>query len=131
VDTSFVIDLIRERSRGSGRATKWLNEHVDNPMAVSMFVLCELEAGAQGSLNPERERRRRQNAPDAVGTVLVDDRFAAKYGEVLNALQRRGRTIGDMDLLIATTALVNNASLVTGNEKHFHDIPDLRVLSYR
>jgi tRNA(fMet)-specific endonuclease VapC len=35
--------------------------------------------------------------------------------------------IGDADILIAATAIENNAGLVTGNERHFRRIPDLHV----
>jgi predicted nucleic acid-binding protein len=35
-----------------------------------------------------------------------------------------------MDLLIAGTALVEGAPLVTRNPSHFERVPDLRVLEY-
>ena len=35
-----------------------------------------------------------------------------------------------MDLLIATAAVVDDVSLVTGNRRHFENIPGLEVLGY-
>jgi predicted nucleic acid-binding protein len=35
-----------------------------------------------------------------------------------------------MDLLIGTTALIDDAALVTRNVNHFSRIPGLRVLTY-
>ena len=131
LDSSFVIDLIREQTRQPGKATAWLSDHAADPLGVSLFVMCELEAGAAAADDPEHERGRIGAALHVIPRVLPDARFASKYGALLYALQQRGRIIGDMDLLIATTALVEDASLVTGNEKHFEAVPDLRVLSYR
>jgi predicted nucleic acid-binding protein len=38
--------------------------------------------------------------------------------------------LATMDLLIAFTALNNQAALLTSNERHFSRIPGLRVLTY-
>jgi predicted nucleic acid-binding protein len=46
-------------------------------------------------------------------------------------MQRAGQTIGTIDLLIATTAVVDGVPLLTGNRRHFEAMPGLRVLSYR
>ena len=66
-----------------------------------------------------------------VAIVFPDERFAAVYAGLLSGLQTRGRTIATMDLLIATTAMVEGAALLTGNRRHFDVVPDLRVLSHR
>ena len=50
-------------------------------------------------------------------------RFAAVRGQ----LRRDGNLIGDMDLLIASTALVNNLTLVTRNRRHFDRVPGLEL----
>jgi len=131
LDSSFVIDLLREQARKRSAATAWLEAHAAEPMGVSLFVLCELEAGAAAADDPDAERDRVRTALQAVAKVLPDDRFAAKYGALLQVLHRRGRPIGAMDLLIATTAVLDAAPLVTGNASHFAHVPGLRVLSYR
>ena len=54
----------------------------------------------------------------------------AAYGSLL-ALQARGRgRISTMDLLIATSALVAGAALVTRNATDFSRVPGLDVLGY-
>ncbi len=42
----------------------------------------------------------------------------------------RGRPVASMDLLIATAAILDDASLVTRNAKDFSRIPGLRTLAY-
>jgi len=68
---------------------------------------------------------------DAVTVVYPDDRFAARFGAALAAVLGAGRSISSMDLLIATTALVEGAPLVTANGRHFEAVPDLELLEYR
>ena len=131
LDTSFVIDLLREQVKGAGPATRWLEAQAATPLAVSLFVACELEAGAANTGHPARERERVRQALSAVTVTPPGDRFAAVYGAALIDIQRRSKAISTMDLLIATTALEGGAPLLTANRKHFDVVPDLTVLAYR
>lgn len=131
VDSSFVIDLIRERRHKDGRASAWLQEHGDEVFAVSVFALCELGAGSADARDPERERETVDAILQTVERVYPDERFVRAYGRLASRLQHAGRPIGTMDTLIAAMALVDNAALVTANAKHFEGVPGLRVLSYR
>ena len=49
---------------------------------------------------------------------------AASYGQVRQALESAGKTVGAMDLLIAAHALALSATLVT-SDAHFARVPDL------
>lgn len=109
----------------------WLRVHQGDPLSVSVFVLCELEAGAAGADDPELERTRIRGALEDVPQVIPDERFPFRYGVLLTTLHRRGRAIDTMDLLIATTAVVDGAALLTATAKHFDGVPDLRLLTYR
>lgn len=131
LDSSFVIDLMREQARRPGKAMTWLQDHGSDPLGVSMFVICELEAGAMRADDPDDERARVHATLQTVANVMPDERFPRKYGALLHTLQRRGRVIGVMDLLIATAAVLDDAPLLTSNENHFEDVPNLRVLTYR
>lgn len=132
LDTSFVIDLLREQARGGrGPATAWLEANPDGPLAVSVFVACELEAGAARATHIAREQQRVHAVLDAVTVVYPDERFASRCGAALAAILRAGRSISAMDLLIATAALVEGAPLATANPRHFAPVPDLEIIEYR
>jgi len=45
--------------------------------------------------------------------------------------KRRGITVEDSDLFIASTALLQRLPLVTANPKHFDWLPDLTILNWR
>jgi predicted nucleic acid-binding protein len=49
------------------------------------------------------------------------------FGSIKADLQKQGRGTDDFDLVIASTALVLNYTLVTSNKRHFRNIPGVRV----
>lgn len=132
LDSSFLIDLLREQARGrTGAATAFLETHASDRLLASVFVVCELEAGAARASSPDAERARLRALMQPLMASYPDERFAPEYGDLLSTLRARGRTIDTMDLLIATAAVVDRAALVTANRKHFESIPGLNLLDYR
>ena len=131
LDTSFLIDLLREARRGEpGPATHELDEILEEDLWISVFVACELEAGIELSRRPDRERERVAELTQGLQVAFPDSRFATAYGSLLAELTRRGETVGAMDLLIGTAAVLDGAPLVTRNERHFARVPGLRLLAY-
>jgi tRNA(fMet)-specific endonuclease VapC len=53
-----------------------------------------------------------------------------RYASIRRYLRPRNELIGDMDTLIAATALEESLSIVTNNPKHFNRIPGLSVITY-
>ncbi len=130
-DSSYVIDLLREQARGKdGRATAFILDHAADQLIASVFVTCELEAGAAMASAPDREQARLRAVMQAMHVAYPDERFAPEYGELLMQLWRAGKTVDTMDLLIGTAAVVDGAALVTGNPRHFAHIPRLEILEY-
>lgn len=131
-DSSYLIDLLREQAKGkTGRASAFLEAHAADALVASVFVVCELEAGAALAASPDREQARLRALVQVLTVVYPDERFAPAYGDALVTLHRAKKTVDTMDLLIATSAVVDDAVLVTANRKHFDMIPGLRVLGYR
>jgi predicted nucleic acid-binding protein len=129
-DTDFVIDLLREQRRGgTGPAHRKLEQLGEAPVRLSVFVVCELEAGAARSQDPEEVQRVRRLCQH-FEVVYPDERFAPQYGKTLAALKRQRLTVATMDLLIGTLALVEQDTLVTRNVRHFEKIPRLQIEQY-
>ncbi len=55
---------------------------------------------------------------------FADERI---HGELRTALERAGRVIGSMDLLIAVHALHEDATLITNNRAEFARVAGLRI----
>jgi tRNA(fMet)-specific endonuclease VapC len=131
LDTSFLVDVLRELGRQRpGPALRFLDDHPDDPIAVSAFVAAELWAGAELSARPAHERERVGRLLSALHVVYPDDRFPPTYGRLLASLTRAGRRIATMDLLIASAAVADQAALVTRNRSDFGRVPDLEILAY-
>jgi tRNA(fMet)-specific endonuclease VapC len=129
-DTDFIVDLLREqRSGGTGPAHRKLEQLGEAPVRLSVFVVCELEAGAARYHDPEEVQRVRRLCQQ-FEVVYPDERLAPQYGETLAALKQQRLTVATMDLLIGTLALVENDTLVTRNVRHFEKIPHLRIEKY-
>lgn len=99
-------------------------------LRVSVHVLCELFAGVERSSRRAEERAAVEALTAGFEVVSPGAGFASTYGRLLARLQEEGRVISAMDLLIATAAVVDSASIVTGNPKHFERVPDLEVVTY-
>lgn len=93
---------------------------------LSAIVVAELRFGAEKLQSP-----RFQVAVESwlTGFTVRDWPASAghHYGQVRAELERKGQTIGNMDLLIAAHALAEDAVLVTNNVREFHRVPGLAV----
>lgn len=49
------------------------------------------------------------------------------YGSIRAALEKSGKSIGPLDLLIAAHALALDATLITHNTREFCRVPNLKV----
>ena len=56
-----------------------------------------------------------------------DEEAAGAYGDIRFQLEKRGRLIGPLDLLIAAQAASRDLILVTNNDKEFKRIKKLKV----
>lgn len=131
VDTSFLIDLMRERRRQeAGPATRKLRSLGDIPLYMSVFVACELHAGARLSARPQEEIRKIEMLMEFIEVVLPDRSFAVVYGEAEAALRKAGNPIPVMDLLIGVTAKMRGLPLLAGRDLHFMRIPGLVLETY-
>jgi predicted nucleic acid-binding protein len=131
LDTAFLIDLLRESGRRTeGPASRLLAEVPDEELGISVFVACELAAGAALSARPTKEKRRVAQLCAGLRVEYPDERFAEAYGSLLALQERAGGRISTMDLLIATSAVLAGAPLVSRNVKDFSRVPGLDVLAY-
>jgi len=93
--------------------------------AVSVMSVAELWYGAAKAAAPEAKRSAWRKYLEGF-VVLPFDRAAAElHGELRHELRRE--PIGDRDLVIACTALVNDLTVVTANVREFARVPGLRV----
>lgn len=126
LDTSFLIDLEREHSRGRpGRALDFFEEHEDARYYVTFTTAGEL--AAEKSL-ANRETWEAFLAPLYVLPSTPD--VSWEYGRAFRHLQKNRQLIGASDLWIAATALAYRMPVVTDDVAHFERVPGLDVREY-
>jgi tRNA(fMet)-specific endonuclease VapC len=96
-------------------------------IAISTVVLAELYSGAYKHPNPPRLLALIADLLQEVSVLDFDSACAEEFGKVQGGLLKKGITVPETDLMIATVALVHNLTLVTHNTADFQYIPGLRL----
>lgn len=127
IDTTFLIDLQRERaSGGKGPAHGLLQAERGAELCLSTVALGEIAEGFEEPEHPFLVLIRRGH------TLLpVDAQVALVWGAMARRLRRTGELIGSNDLWIAATSLRHGLPLVTADAGHFGRIEGLEVVRYR
>jgi predicted nucleic acid-binding protein len=128
VDTTFLIDLQRERSAGDddGAAHRFLKRSPDAELFLSTIALGEFAEGFDRAEHPVVAAVREGHT-----LVPVDDETALVYARVVRELRRRGELIGANDLWIGCASLRLGIPIVTANIEHFRRIDGLGIVQYR
>jgi tRNA(fMet)-specific endonuclease VapC len=56
-----------------------------------------------------------------------DKKAATIFGKIKNTNKITGKTIEDMDVMVASICIANDLILVTNNTKHFEHIIELKI----
>ena len=94
-------------------------------IGISSITVAELECGAAKSQYPDRNRVALTQFLIPLEIVRFDEQAATIYGTIRATLERLGKIIGAMDLLIVAHALSLSLTLVTNNTKEFNRVQGL------
>lgn len=132
LDTTILIDLAAKSSGRKGQAVAKLKELVTKGqgLTTTRFNVAELYVGISRSQHPEEEEKAIRTLLSEMEILEFDDGAARAFGFITGFLQQIGQPAGDMDVLIAATALVYGHALITRSAKHFRHIPHLIVEEY-
>jgi tRNA(fMet)-specific endonuclease VapC len=96
-------------------------------LGVAVITLAELWFGARKSSRPERTRASVDAFLRPFEIIPLDKDAADWYAEIRFRLERRGRPIGERDLLIAAIARSRKLTVVTHNVGEFGRVPGLTI----
>lgn len=96
-------------------------------IALCSVVKAELLYGARKSSRRADNLRLLERFFMPLTSLPFDDVCAEQYGVIRTELETAGTPIGPNDLMIAATALANDATLVTHNLQEFARVPGLRL----
>lgn len=123
LDTNICIYLINERPK---KVLAHFKRHSLEDIGISSITASELAFGVAKSASSKNSA-----ALEAfllpLNVVDYDAGAAMIYGDIRAKLEKQGKTIGPLDMLIAASALSRQLILVTNNEKEFRRISKLKV----
>jgi tRNA(fMet)-specific endonuclease VapC len=124
LDTNICIDLIRERPQS---LLERLSSHAVGDVGISVITLAELEYGVSKSTRRAKNREALDQFVSPLEVAAFERQSTAVYGRLRAALEKKGRSIGSMDLLIAAHAVSFDVPLITHNVREFRRVPGLRI----
>lgn len=124
LDTNICIGLIRQKPQ---KLIRRLTRCEPGEVGVSTITIAELAYGANKSNQAEQNLSALEQFLLPIEVADFDQQAAATYGAIRACLEREGRTIGSMDMLIGAHALSLGVTLVTNNVDEFQRIPKLKV----
>lgn len=123
IDTNIIIYSIK----GNSFVNKNFLNNENIPKYISVITYGELLFGAKKSQNYEKNIAVVYRIKELFPIIDVDKAIIETFSELKANMQKSGTPIDDFDLLIASTALSMNSTLVTNNEKHFNRIKGLTI----
>jgi tRNA(fMet)-specific endonuclease VapC len=125
---SFLLDtnICSAYMKGDARVFNRFIQHGGGLM-VSSIVVAELYSWVYRARTQPRRRKDLSDLLLELHSLPVDDDIARKFGEIRAAFLDQGRPMPELDLLIASTALVHDLTLVTHNVRDFVHVPGLRI----
>lgn len=124
LDTNICIYVIKNQPRSV------LDRLVETPtedVGVSVITAAELRYGASKSARPDQNHGALDEFLYPFEIALFDEPATKAYGSIRSALEKKGRPIGPLDMLIAAHALSLGVRLVTNNSKEFKRVEGLKV----
>jgi tRNA(fMet)-specific endonuclease VapC len=123
VDSDWVADFLK----GKRQAVDLLSRLAGEGLAISIITFGEIYEGIYYGGNPRENERGFLQFLRFVDVLPLNRQTMKKFARIRGELRRRGHLIGDSDLLIASTGLQHNLTLLTRNLSHFGRVPDLKI----
>ena len=125
----FLIDtnILIYRLKNLGNVNDNFLKYKDKQMSVSVISYGELIFGAMKSKSVEKNLETVNDIKSIFPIIDINCDIMKTFGEIKAYIQKIGKPVDDMDLLISATAISKGMTLVTHNTKHFENIPNLKL----
>jgi len=123
LDTDWIIHWLN----GKQVVVEKVKDLKEYGLAISIISVGEIYEGIYGSKTPRKHEEDFKGFLTGVIVLEITEEICKKFGELRNNLRKKGELIGDFDLLIASSALMNGLTLLTDNVKHYERVNGLKI----
>lgn len=118
LDTNVVSELRKIKPHGA--VVAWINQVSDASIALSVVTIGEIQAGIEKTRDQDKEKAKQlenwlDQVESAYNVIPLNTKIFRRWGKIMH---RQSDTILE-DALIAATAIENNLTVVTRDEKDF------------
>jgi tRNA(fMet)-specific endonuclease VapC len=124
LDTNTCIYFL---NRTSERLINRFKELSPSQIRLPSITVAELYYGAEKSKARSRNQERVKQFVSVFQIVPFGEKACGTYAKIRCALEKSGKPIGPMDLLIASISLAHNFMLVTNNVREFKRVKQLKM----
>jgi tRNA(fMet)-specific endonuclease VapC len=125
IDTDWVIHYLN----GRDDIVRRLDELQPAGLGLSVISLAELYEGIYSSTDPQGNEQDLNDFLRGVQVIGIDEDACKIFGRERGRLRKAGQLIGDFDLLIASTGLHYEVTVLTNNRQHFERVEGLQIES--
>lgn len=127
VDTDWVVEYLK----GRDPAVRVLDTMAPEDLAISLITYGEIYEGIYSGRDPKRAAQGFSQFLQGVEVIPVNKSMMRRFAQIRGQLRKSGQIIGDLDILIAATALYYDLTLITHNIRHFSRVPNLKLYQSR
>lgn len=124
VDTDILSALMRNNPAVVANAEAYLGQYAH--LSLSIITRYEILRGLKANNAKKRATAFEEFCANNKILPITED-VISQAAEIYADLYKRGALIGDADILIAASAMVNGLGVVTNNERHFRRITNLHI----
>ena len=122
IDSDVLIHFLK----GEKEAVKTIEKLQNQPLHVSVISVGEILEGLLETKNKKKLVQFKELLKSLI-VVNIEYSIIEKFAQIRKLLRQKGMLIDNFDLLIASTCLIRDLTIVTNNVSHFKRIPGLKM----
>lgn len=127
LDTDILSAIMRQNPLVLAQAQAYLAQH--SRFTFSIITRYEILRGLKAKGADKQLRAFEQFCANNIILPLTDE-IVVRAADIYAELRKKGTPIGDADILIAASAMVNRMAVITNNQSHFLQISGLTVYNW-
>ncbi len=124
IDTDWIIDHFNQQEK----VTQKLKELRLAGIVLSIISLAELYEGVIYSKDPVKSQKVLSTFLKEFPALGIDESICKIFGQERGKLRQKRKTVSDFDLMIASTCLRHDLTLLTNNRRHYEMVEGLKII---